>query len=209
MNIEIREEPPSALAEYGRVPIAFEVRERLAVVPREAGLGGVQLVAEQVVLPYVKDYDADPDHHPTAWPRHFDLARWGILAAYAGEERAGGAVVALGTQDLGMLDDRADLAFLWDLRVAPSRRRRGIGAELFRAAERWAMARGARTVKIETQNVNLPACRFYARQGCVLGAINRFAYPTRPDEVQLLWYKQLDRNATACSLAEAVEERSP
>ena len=46
-------------------------------------------------------------------------------------------------------------------------------------------------MKVETQNVNVPACRFYARQGCVLGAINRFAYPDLPDEVQLLWYKTL------------------
>jgi GNAT superfamily N-acetyltransferase len=36
----------------------------------------------------------------------------------------------------------------------------GIGAALFRAAERWAVARGARWLKVETQNVNVAACRF-------------------------------------------------
>lgn len=46
-------------------------------------------------------------------------------------------------------------------------------------------------LKIETQNTNAPACRFYARRGCVLRAIRRFAYPLLPNEVELLWYKEL------------------
>jgi len=44
---------------------------------------------------------------------------------------------------------------------------------------------------VETQNVNVPACRFYARMGCVLGGIHRFAYPELPGEARLLWYKAL------------------
>ena len=39
--------------------------------------------------------------------------------------------------------------------------------------------------------MNVAACRFYASLGCELGAINRFAYPSLPDEVQLLWYREL------------------
>ena len=62
---------------------------------------------------------------------------------------------------------------------------------LFRAAEAWSRDRGCRQLKIETQNINVPACRFYLRQGCVLGGINRFAYREFPEEVQLLWYKDL------------------
>ena len=58
-------------------------------------------------------------------------------------------------------------------------------------AEAWARACGATWLKVETQNVNVPACRFYARQGCVLGAVDRFAYPALPDEVRLLWCKHL------------------
>lgn len=197
MTVEIREEPPSALAEYARVPIAFEVRERLRVTAPDAGLGGFRLTAECVVTPYVKNYDADPDHHPTAWARRFDLAGWGILAARADGERVGGAIVAWGTPGANMLEGRADLAVLWDLRIAPAWRRRGLGAALFQAAESWALAHGAARLKVETQDVNVAACRFYARQGCVLGALHRFAYPDLPDEAQLLWYKQLEFSAGA------------
>jgi hypothetical protein len=37
----------------------------------------------------------------------------------------------------------------------------------------------------------VPACRFYQKMGCTLGAIDRFAYPGLPAEVRLLWWKAL------------------
>ena len=46
-------------------------------------------------------------------------------------------------------------------------------------------------MKVETQNINVPACRFYARMGCELGTIDRFAYPDLPGETQLLWHLDL------------------
>jgi GNAT superfamily N-acetyltransferase len=66
-----------------------------------------------------------------------------------------------------------------------------VGRALFVAAEAWAVARGCKQLMVETQNVNVDACRFYAAVGCELGAIHRFAYPELPDEIQLLWFKTL------------------
>ena len=103
----------------------------------------------------------------------------------------GGAVVAYDTPGVYMLEGRRDLAVLWDIRVAPPVRGRGVGRALFLAAEAWATAKGCRQLKVETQNINVPACRFYLRQGCVLGGIRRFAYVEFPDEVEMLWYKEL------------------
>jgi GNAT superfamily N-acetyltransferase len=105
--------------------------------------------------------------------------------------RVGGAAVALGTSNVELLEGRKDLAVLWDLRVAGEARRHGVGTALVRAASAWALGRGCTDLKVETQNVNVPACRFYAAQGFELRAINRLAYRTLPDEVQLLWYKPL------------------
>ena len=48
-------------------------------------------------------------------------------------------------------------------------------------------------MKIETQNVNIGACRFYAAQGCELRAIHPNASLELPEEVQLLWYLDVDR----------------
>jgi GNAT superfamily N-acetyltransferase len=145
-------------------------------------------------MPYVKDYDAEPANHPTTWPARFDVAHWGVLTAWVGGKHVGGAVVVAdsrietGARSVG-------LATLWDIRVVPNRRGDGIGTGLFRAAEGWSRARGALWLKAETQNINVPACRFYARLGCVLGSVDRFAYPNLPDEAQLVWYTTLEHSA--------------
>ncbi|HYD53339.1 MAG TPA: GNAT family N-acetyltransferase [Gemmatimonadaceae bacterium] len=191
MTIRIAREDASTLAEYARVPIAFEVRETLGVTVLDSGLGGLVFHVEPVPTPYAKDYDQEPGNHPTDWPRRFDLREWAILAAWEDEARVGGAVVAWNTPGVESLEGRSDLPVLWDLRVAPGHRGRGVGAALFRAAAAWSAERGARQLAVETQNVNVGACRFYARQGCVLGAVHRFAYPTLPLEVQLRWYMDL------------------
>ena len=78
---------------------------------------------------------------------------------------------------------------MWDLRVTPEFHNRGVASTLLATAEEWADARDIRTLMVETQDVDVPACRFYARQGFVLGTVNRRAYPDLPHEVQLLWYK--------------------
>ena len=191
MNVQIHEEPATDLTEYATIPTAFEVREVLSIVMPERGLHGVQLVVRQVDVPYVKDYDAEPAHHPSRWRSRFDVTHWGVLGAWVGGARVGGAVIAWRSSEVEVLDGRQDLAVLWDLRVAPAARGQGVGAALFREAEQWAIGRGASWLRAETQNVNVPACRFYASQGCTLGALHRFAYASLPDEVQLLWYKQL------------------
>lgn len=188
MNVEIVEETAAELPDYGGVPIAFEVRRVLEVEPRAGGLGGLALSERPVAVPYLKDYDA-ADGGPSGWSSRFDLRGWGFFAARLEGRRVGGAAVARGTDDVEMLEGRTDLAVLWDLRVAPEVRGGGVGAGLFGAAEAWAAERGCRWLKVETQNVNVPACRLYARMGCELGGIHRFAYPELPDEVQLLWYK--------------------
>lgn len=188
--MEIREEPITAAGELALIPIAFEVESVLNVSAPGGGLGGLILSERRLDVAYVKDYDALEGEGPALWSARFDLSNWGFIAARSGGARVGGAVVAFDTAGVDMLEGRRDLAVLWDIRVSPGSRRHGVGSALFRAAEAWAAARGCERLKVETQNVNVPACRFYVRQGCVLGAIDRFAYPELPGEVQLLWYKR-------------------
>jgi len=189
--MEIREETLSFLKEYARISIAFEVSRILDLSLRNSGVSGFELLERPVTPTFVRDYDAIPGNHPTGWGRRFDLSNWGLLSARLDGEYAGGAVIAFKTPGLLMLENRTDLAVLWDLRVSPHARRRGLGAALFAGAGQWAKERNCCRLKVETQNINVPACRFYASQGCTLGAIHRFAYPEQPEEVQLLWYKNL------------------
>jgi GNAT superfamily N-acetyltransferase len=196
MLIEVREDSAAALADYARIPIAFEVREIFDVAERAGGGGGrvgFTLTKRTLDVPYVKDYDAIEGESPAHWAERFDVSNWVFLAAYSEGRRVGGAALAFDTEGLDMLEGRSDLAVLWDIRVAPEARGQGVGASLFQTAEARAAARGCRQLKVETQNINVPACEFYARQGCEPGAFDRLAYPQLPNEIQLLWYKELAR----------------
>jgi GNAT superfamily N-acetyltransferase len=203
MVIEVREDSAAGLAEYARISIAFEVREIFDVASSDGSPGRFILTKRRLDAPYVKDYDAIEAESPAHWAERFDVSNWEFLAAYSEGRLVGGAAVALDTAGIEMLEGRTDLAVLWDIRVAPEARGRGVGASLFRAAEARAAARGCLRLKIETQNINVPACRFYARQGCELRAANRFAYPEFPDEIQLLWYKPLARGDAAAAVSKS------
>jgi GNAT superfamily N-acetyltransferase len=185
---------PELLVEYTRIPIAFEVRSVYRVEELSPDMPGFRLVEELLAESYIKDYDRydGPDGAAVNWSRHFDVTRWGFFIAREEGRAVGGAAVAFDTPALHMLEGRTDLAVLWDIRVAPGQRHLGIGTGLFRRAADWAREKGCRLLKIETQNVNVPACRFYTRQGCTLGGINRFHYTgDEADETLLLWYLDL------------------
>jgi GNAT superfamily N-acetyltransferase len=184
MAIEIREFGPEALDAIDAIPIAFRVETVL--VPVDEGLGGIRL-REKPVEPYVKDFG------PVG--RLGAMAGWGFFLAAEGGRNVGGAVTVCGDSRVRMLDRRDDLTVLWDIRVAPDHRRRGVGTRLFERAVAWARERGCRCLKVETSSVDVPACRFYARRGCRLGAIHRHAYAHEArvaHETMLLWYLDLE-----------------
>jgi len=187
MDLEIREEPIGSLGKHAEIPIAFLVDKILEVSVSDGGLGGIILQESAVDVPYIKDYDAIKGEGPTRWPKRFDVTNWGLIAVFQSGMRVGGAVVAFKTPNLEMLGDQNGVAALWDIRIRPELRNSGIGSSLFRAVRELACVRECTQIRIETQNVNLPACHFYARMGCTLESINRFAYPELPEEAQILW----------------------
>ncbi len=138
---------------------------------RRQDSGEFVLSERPVEAPYVKDYDGIPGEGPSQWAGRFDISRWGFIRAESGGRIIGGAVLAFDTGDVAMLEGRSDLAVLWDIRVSPHVRGKGIGSGLVRSSEAWATSRGCRQLKVETQNINLPACRFYRRQGFILTPI--------------------------------------
>lgn len=191
MKTLIEEISPDHLAEYASVPIAFEVKSILEVELVDRGLGGM-LFHEVSVKPYIKDYDAYGEL-PTDWPGRFDIEHWGFFLARMGDIPVGAAAVAFLTKGVFMLDAREDLSVLWDIRVCPEAR--GVGIPLFKYAAEWSRARGCSQMKIETQNVNVPACRFYKRMGARLGEIHRHGYsgvPAVAHEVMMNWYLDLN-----------------
>ena len=176
-----------ALRAYLQVSSAFESHVILDVA-REGQ--GYALTNRLLGAPFRKDYDAvEP---PLRWLELFDVSRWTLLSAFAAGRQVGGAIAAMDTPGVDMLEGRADLVVLWDLRVCPEARGAGIGTALFEAAANWGRAQGCIALKVETQNVNAAACALYRSRGCTLVQATAGAYPGLPDEVQMIWIRRLD-----------------
>lgn len=74
-----------------------------------------------------------------------------------------------------------------------TKRRTGAAQKLMAAAHVWARSVNAPGLRLETQNVNVPACLFYRRYGFTTGGYDRYLYNALPekDEVALFWYYML------------------
>jgi ribosomal protein S18 acetylase RimI-like enzyme len=166
------------LSSYSKFSIAFEGHSRLDLDAIRQGH-----FVEIPVPSFAKDFDALES--PAEWACRFDVQNWVRL-----ETDGGSAIVAWNTQGVDMLDGRDDLAVLWDIRVDQAQRGRGIGKRLVEASQEWAQEHACTEFKVEAQDNNVSACRFYAAMGFHLTDIVPNAYEDL-DEAMLIWRKRL------------------
>jgi len=187
--VALVEEGVDQLVAYETVPMAFEIRSRVDLDHLRASKGF--RIIEIPVRPRWKDYDAFPDSRPTALAAQFDMSNWLILSAFEGSRRLGGIIVARDTPGCDMLEGRNDLVVPFDIRVDPAAQGRGIGRRLFEYATAWARSHGCTELHVETQDVNVAACRFYRAMGCELHSIREGAYLPELDEAMVIWRLEL------------------
>ena len=191
--MEYRRVDETWFREYDRVSMRVDVRSYYRVEKVDRGLGGVRLV-ETEVEPYVKDFCVGEESSVERWGRQFDISNWAFFMAFDGERPVGAVAVAARTEGVNMLAGRDDLAVLWDIRVEDEYKGRGIGQALFDLAAAWCREQRFTQMKIECQNNNVPAVKFYHKQGAVLSAIDEYAYYNEPEyrhETQFIWYLDL------------------
>lgn len=184
-TFEVLEEPVADLRSHAAIPSVFETRSLFEIRRTKTGFE----LDEIPTASFIKNYD--DYENPLTWPRDFDTRHWILLSAYLGAQRIGGAIVAYATAGVDMLEGRADLAVLWDLRVDTAYRRQSVASALIRAAQRWSRHAGCTELKIETQNTNPDACRLYLRHDFILTEARYGAYQDLPNDVQLIWRKRL------------------
>jgi ribosomal protein S18 acetylase RimI-like enzyme len=84
-------------------------------------------------------------------------------------------------------------ALLWHLMIDLDYRGQGLGRRLWHRAVDFARQSEVRAIIVETQNTNVPACKFYARMGCQLVGIDETYYTNDglQTEVALFWAYRL------------------
>lgn len=130
------------------------------------------------VPPYVKRYGPEV-YDAAAYISQSDHVAW---LAYVGGQLAGQILVH---------ENWNRFAIIWDIAVDPPYRRHGVGRRLIEQAIRWARERGLPGVMLETQHINVPACRLYESCGFVLGGFDGYLYRSvmpGTREIALFWY---------------------
>jgi len=82
-------------------------------------------------------------------------------------------------------------AFIEDIRTKTQFKGKGIGKALIEKAKQWSVERGLGGLALETQNNNIDACKFYEKNGFVIGGFDRCFYKqfeAVKDEIVLHWY---------------------
>ncbi|RPI78259.1 MAG: GNAT family N-acetyltransferase [Chloroflexi bacterium] len=174
MVIEIREINQSTLQNVNQVDGSFLVDSRLILTAVD---GHIQYTIEPVPS-YTKTYDIEPLDYQT----FIDNPNKTILFAYADDEVAGQIILRVNWNKFAYVEDIAvDLSF----------RRLGVGGLLMSRAIDWAREKNLPGIMLETQDINVPACRFYERCGFVMAGFDRLLYKaTLPgsEEIALYWY---------------------
>lgn len=81
-------------------------------------------------------------------------------------------------------------ALIEDLAVAKDYRKNGVGTALLNKAIEWAKENNFGGLMLETQDTNVSACDFYAKNSFVIGAIDTMLYSNLPtaNEIAIFWY---------------------
>lgn len=189
--ITYREIDESYFEKYDRIPMLVHVKSIFRLEKIENGLGGI-LLKETIVNEITKNLGVYEE--ATKYADKFDITNWAFFMAFDKEIPIGAVTIASKTKDVQMLDDRDDICVLWDIRVDDRYKQQGVGTKLFNMAVGWSRKNGFKQLKIECQNNNVPACKFYHKHGAVLGKVDEYAYFKETDikdEVQLIWYLDL------------------
>ena len=189
--ITYREIDKSYLDKYDKIPMLVNVKSKLKLEKIENGLGGI-LLKEIPTKEYIKDLGEYEE--VTKWAEEFDITNWAFFMAFDNEFPIGAITIVSRTINIQMLDGRDDISVLWDIRVDERYKQQGVGTKLFNMAVEWSKSKELKQMKIECQNNNVQAYKFYHKQGAVLGRIDEYAYYKDiedRDEVQFIWYLDL------------------
>lgn len=175
MQIEIKQINQENQFDFGTCDASFTVDSRLILTIAH---GKIVYTIREVVPPYIKSHG----------PRRTDFAEYAdandrmIFLAYVDHQIAGEVRITEPWNKYALIDD---------LVVAPKYRGQGVGRQLIQQCITWAREKRFPGVTLETQDINVPACRLYKSCGFELCGFDTHLYRALhpgTDEIVLYWY---------------------
>lgn len=174
MTLRIEEISPANQHELNRVDGTFTIDSVLDV--KATGYGDKLCFIP--VTPYEKRYPLDTFDIP----KYITATDKIVYFAYVDHVLAGQIVLRRNWNRC---------AYIEDIAVDRSFRRRGIGKSLVDVARDWTAKQGLPAIMLETQNNNPGACRFYHAYGFKIGGYDQYLYVSlnpKTTEIALFWY---------------------
>jgi streptothricin acetyltransferase len=174
MEIIIREIDKDILQDLNKCDANFTVDSKL-VLRAENGIIHYSVVS---VEPYQKRYAIDEKDYPS----YISNPNKTIYFAYVDGQVAG---------QIGVIKHWNAYAWIDDFAVDLHFRQLGVGRAMMQRVVNWAKVRHLPGIMLETQDINVPACRFYENFGFRLYGFDTYLYKglnPNTDEIALYWY---------------------
>lgn len=161
------------LADINKANQPFEIIGKI----KPTFVGGIWTYTEEIYeQSYIKAYPNDLCDYAV----YINNPDKTVFFAYSGAECIGQIILKR---------DWNSYAFIEDICVAKSARGQGVGTALIQKAIEWAKNSHLKGLALETQDNNLLACRFYAKCGFIIGAVNTMYYKNfDQEEFAVFWY---------------------
>ena len=115
------------------------------------------------------------------WNEYIDSEKKVVFLAFHAGECIG---------HIRLVKDWNRFAYIENIAVRKSFRKSGIGHLLLEVAKTWTQDRSLIGLSLEAQNDNVIACRFYEKEGFVLGGADTLKQHANPNiDITLYWYK--------------------
>jgi len=130
-------------------------------------------------------YDKDYPGLELDYSQYINSRKRAIFLAYIDNECVGRIILR---------ENWNKYCYVEDIAVARDYRRMGIGKKLIETAVKWAKEQKMPGFMLETQDVNLAACKLYASCGFILGGVDTMLYGNGPNkgEKALFWYMKFE-----------------
>lgn len=134
---------------------------------------------EEILFDEVKDIRFPDDQ--LDWIEYIDSEDKALFLAYKNNDCIG---------QIRIVQDWNRFCYIENIATKEDFRGQGIGSLLLTKAEDWAKERNLLGISLEAQDDNLGACRFYVKQGFVLGGVDTLKQSSNPQiDATLYWYK--------------------